>query len=58
VVFSSTGEVTNVQVISGLPYGLSDKAIEAAKKTKFVPAMKNGKFVASWMQMEMNFSLY
>lgn len=58
VVFSSTGEVTNVQVISGLPYGLSEKAIEAARKTKFVPAMKNGKFVATWMQMEMNFNLY
>jgi len=58
VVLSATGEVANVQVISGLPYGLSDKAIEAAKKTKFVPAMKNGKYVATWMQMEFNFNLY
>ena len=58
VVLSSIGEVDNVEVISGLPYGLSDKAVEAARKTKFVPAMKGGKYVATWMQMEMNFNLY
>lgn len=58
VVFSSIGEVDDVEVISGLPYGLSEKAIQAAKKTKFVPAMKGGKYVATWMQMEMNFNLY
>jgi TonB family protein len=57
-VLSSTGEVTNVRVISGLPYGLSDKAIEAAQKLKFVPAMKDGKYVSTWLQFELNFSLF
>jgi TonB family protein len=57
-VISPTGEVTNVEVISGLPYGLTEKAIEAAKSLKFSPAMKNGKHVPMSMQMEYNFNLY
>jgi TonB family protein len=57
-VLSANGVVTDVEVISGLPHGLSEKAIEAAKKLKFVPAIKDGKPVATWMQMEYNFNLY
>ena len=58
VVFHSDGSVGNVRTISGLPYGLTEKAIEAAKKMKFVPAVKDGKFVSMWMQLEYNFNLY
>jgi Gram-negative bacterial TonB protein C-terminal len=29
-------------VIRGLPYGLTERAIEAAKKIRFNPAMENG----------------
>lgn len=57
-VFSSTGKVTDIVVISGLPYGLTEKAIEAARKIKFVPAMKDGKPVSMWMLVEYNFNLY
>lgn len=57
-VFSSTGKVTYLRVISGLPYGLTERAIEAAKKIKFTPAMKEGKPVSMWMQLEYNFNLY
>ena len=57
-VLSSTGEVTDITVISGLPYGLTEKAIEAARKIKFVPAVKDGKKVSMWMQIEYNFNLY
>jgi len=57
-VFRSTGEVTNISVIRGLPDGLTDRAIEAAKKIRFIPAMKDGHPVSMWMQLEYNFNLY
>lgn len=57
-VFASDGTVTNIRVIQGLPYGLTEKAIEAARKIKFVPAMKYGKPVSMWMQLEYTFNLY
>ena len=58
VVFSSDGSVINTRTIAGLPYGLTAMAIEAAKKIKFVPAVKDGKFVSTFMQLEYNFNLY
>ena len=57
-VFASNGSVTNIRTMSGLPYGLTEQAIEAARKIKFIPAMKDGKFVSMWMQLEYNFNLY
>ena len=57
-IFSADGAVTNIKLSSGLPYGLSDNAIEAAKKIRFIPAMKDGKFVSTWMQLEFSFNLY
>ena len=57
VLFSSDGNVMNIRTVGGLPYGLTAKAIEAAKKVKFVPATKDGKFVSVFMQLEYNFNL-
>ena len=56
-VFSSTGKVTDIRVVQGVP-GLTEKAIEAAKKIKFIPAMKDGKLVSMWMQLEYNFNTF
>ena len=58
VVFSSNGMVTNIQVISGLRDGLTERAIDAARKIKFLPGMRDGKYVSMWMQLEYNFNLY
>lgn len=58
VVFSSTGGVTNIQVVSGLPNGLTEQAIAMVKQIRFVPGMKNGQLVSTWMQLEYNFNLY
>ena len=55
VVFSATGEVTNIRVVSGLPHGLTEQSISAAKKIKFIPATKDGKPASMWMQLEYNF---
>ncbi|GAB5047249.1 energy transducer TonB [Thermodesulfovibrio sp. TK110] len=40
------GELINVEVIEGAPYGFTESAVEAVKKSKFSPAIKNGKPVA------------
>lgn len=58
VVFFSDGSVGKIETVVGLPYGLTEKAIEAAKKIKFIPAVRDGKFVSMWMQLEYNFNLY
>jgi TonB family protein len=58
VVFASNGSVTNIRTVSGLPYGLTERAIAAARLIKFVPATKDGHQVSMWMQLEYNFNLY
>jgi TonB family protein len=57
-VFSSAGEVTNIRALSGLPEGLTEKAIGAARHIKFIPAIKDGRFVSTHIQLEYNFTLY
>ena len=52
VVFTSKGTVENIRVVRELPGGLTERAIEAAKKIKFVPATKDGHAVSMWMQLE------
>jgi TonB family protein len=55
-VFSSDGSVTNIHTVSGLPDGLTERAIAAAKQIRFVPATKDGHPVSMWMQLEYNFN--
>jgi TonB family protein len=57
-VFSSSGQVTSIKTVSGLPNGLTERAIAAARQIKFVPATKDGHQVSMWMQLEYNFNLY
>lgn len=57
-VFTSGGQVTGIKAISGLPYGLTERAIAAARNIKFVPATKDGHTVSMHIQLEYNFNLY
>ena len=57
-VFSSSGQVTNIRTVSGLPYGLTERAIAAARMIRFTPAMKGGRAVSQYIQIEYNFNLY
>lgn len=57
-VFSSTGHFTNVRPLSELPHGLTDRAIEAASNIRFIPAMKDGRYVSTYIQLEYNFNVY
>jgi TonB family protein len=57
-VFSASGAVTSIRAVSGLPYGLTERAIVAARNIRFVPAVKDGHFVSMWFQLEYNFNLF
>lgn len=57
-VFSSNGAVNSIRVVSGLPFGLTERAYEAARRIKFIPAVRDGRFVSMWIQLEYNFNLY
>lgn len=57
VLVGADGEVKQVRVVRGLPDGLTDQAIEAARQAKFKPAMKDGKPVPYWVLIEMDFNI-
>lgn len=50
--------VKHIEVVSGLPDGLSEKAVEAARRIKFTPAQKDGKAVSIWVLLEYHFNIY
>jgi len=58
VIFSSNGEVVQIRAVDTLPFGLTERAIAAARQIKFIPAMKGGQPVSVFMQLEYNFHLY
>jgi TonB family protein len=57
-VLSASGRVTNIRVVEGLPDGLTEQAVTVARQIKFVPAMKDGKYVSTWVQLVYNFNLF
>jgi len=57
-VFASSGEVTQIRALRTLPFGLTERAIAAARQIQFVPALKGGQSVSVSMQLEYNFNLY
>jgi len=58
VVFSLSGEVTNIRALHTLPMGLTENAIAAARRIRFRPATRNGRPVSVYVQLEYNFSIY
>ena len=58
VVFASSGEVVQIRAVRTLPFGLTERAIAAAREIKFAPAMRSGHPVSVPMQLEYNFNLY
>src|SRR6185436_11524450 len=50
--------VKEIEVLAGLPDGLSDRAIHAAQRIKFLPAIKDGKPVSVWVEIEYRFNIY
>ena len=58
VIFAATGKVIGIRPVSGLPDGLTGSAINAARRIKFIPAMKDGKPVSMYAQLEYTFTIY
>ncbi len=58
VVFSRAGEVTNIRALHALPFGLTERAIAAARQIRFQPATRHGQPVNVYMQLEYTFNLY
>ena len=54
-ILAASGEVTHITILKGLPYGLNEKALEAARQIRFEPAMKDDKPVSVWVQIEYQF---
>lgn len=65
VIFTSTGEVTNIKLMKvtpeGVPKGLAKDLVKrckkAAKQIQFIPATKDGHNVSMLMQLEYTFDL-
>lgn len=56
-IIDKEGQVTNVKILKGLPMGLDKAAVEAIKKWTFKPATLNGKPVAVYYNLTVNFQL-
>lgn len=57
-IFAANGRVIGIRAVAGLPEGLTEEAIRAARRIKFVPAIKDGRPVSMFIQLEYNFNLY
>ncbi len=58
LILAADETVKHISVVHGLPDGLTDKAIQAAKQIKFTPARNGGKPVSVWIELEYGFHLY
>jgi len=56
--FSKNGTIGAVSVISGLPDGLTEQAIEAVKGIKFEPAMRDGVPYSVTKPVEYTFTIF
>jgi TonB family protein len=56
LIFNANGSISNIRVVQGLPHGLTDSAIDAAKKIRFDPATKDGRPVSVRGNLEYTFN--
>ncbi|MGI9105344.1 MAG: energy transducer TonB [Pyrinomonadaceae bacterium] len=58
LVLGSSGSISGITPLSRLPDGLTEKAIEAARRISFTPAEKDGRKVSQYITIEYNFNIY
>ena len=58
LVFGADGRISDIRVVHGQPYGLTEEAIAAAYKIRFNPATREGRPVSVRSRLEYNFTLY
>jgi len=57
MVLSASGEVQNINVVEGLPFGLTGEAIEPARRIEFEPAIhRDGRLLSQWIHVEYVFT--
>ncbi len=55
-VLCRTGRVTDLLVLESLPYGMTEKAVEAVRQMKFIPAEKDWHTVSQRIRFEFHFN--
>ncbi|HTV09800.1 MAG TPA: energy transducer TonB [Candidatus Aquilonibacter sp.] len=58
LIVDASGNPKNVHVLRGVGMGLDEKAVEAVRQYKFKPALQNGKPVAVYLNVEVNFQIF
>ena len=58
VVFLSTGEIGNIEPVKRLPFGLTENAVQAARKMRFEPMKKDGSPANIIKQVQYSFTIY
>lgn len=58
VTFLPSGQIGSISPVNGLPYGLTEQAIAAARSIKFEPQMVNGSPVTVTKQVQYSFTIY
>lgn len=57
-ILSADGEVRHLEVLSGLPMGLTESSLAAATQIKFLPARRLRQAVSQWVKIEYRFWVY
>ena len=58
VTFLASGQVGSISAVKGLPNGLTEQAIAAARRISFEPAKRDGQGQSVTKQVEYSFSIY
>ncbi|MGD0889641.1 MAG: energy transducer TonB [Acidobacteriaceae bacterium] len=58
IVVDAQGRPQNVHVTRGVGMGLDEKAMEAVRQYRFKPGTENGKPVATYLNVEVNFEIF
>jgi TonB family protein len=58
VVLHKSGEVTEVVLIRRMNCSYDERVVEAARKLKFTPAMKDGRAVSQYLRIEYRLNIY
>jgi protein TonB len=56
-IIDTSGNVTNVRVLKGLPMGLDKAAVDAVQRWRFKPAMLEGRPVRVYYVLTVNFQV-
>lgn len=58
MLLSFDGRIRHIRVVKGLGGGLTEMAVNAARRMKFTPATKDGRPVSQFVTIEYNFHIY